>query len=107
MKILHEIYGTGYGDQNARSYRAKLKSKLIKEYKNKLMFLTIDGQSSQVVISSEKLDEATVLKDNTAIIKQAAQLISDEMLQYAQHYELPWPLTVDNIKSQENRMPLS
>ena len=71
------------------------------------MFLTIDGQSSQVVISSEKLDAATVLKDNTAIIKQAAQLISDEILQYAQHYELPWPLTVDNIKSQENRMPLS
>ena len=105
MKILHKIYGTGYGDQNARSYRAKLKLKLIKEYNNKLMFLTIDGQTPQVVISSKSLDEATVLKDKTAIIKQASQLISEEILQYTQNYELPWPLIVEKIKAQENIMP--
>ena len=45
MKKLHEMYGTGYENENARSYRATLKQKLITEYGNGLLFLTIDAKT--------------------------------------------------------------
>ena len=107
MSVLHKIYGTGYAEENARSYRAKLKAKIIAEYGDKLLFLTIDGKSPQVIISSEGLNTSTVLRDKSKILKEAAKYLSEDILDFASNYKLPWPLTPDTLSSQEANMPKS
>ena len=107
MSVLHKIYGTGYAEENARSYRAKLKAKIISEYGDKLLFFTIDGKSPQVIISPEGLNTSTVLRDKSKILKEAAKYLSEDILDFASNYKLPWPLTPDTLSSQVANMPKS
>ena len=107
MIVLHRIYGTGYGDVNARSYRAKLKSKIATEFKDMLLFLTVDGKSPQVVVSSQSLNETIVIKDKSKILREAAKTLSDNIRDYAAKYDLLWPLSVDSLLQQEEELPAS
>ena len=107
MSVLHKIYGTGYAEENARSYRAKLKAKIIAEYGDKLLFLTIDGKSPQVIISSQGLNTSTVLRDKSKILKEVTKYLSEDILDFASNYKLPWPLTPATLSSQEANMPKS
>ena len=92
VSVVHEIYGTGFGQQYERSYRAKLKSKLISEYGEKLEFLTIDGKSPEVIASSERLKTATIIRDKDFILKEAASYLREDILEYAANLkETPWP----------------
>ena len=52
ITVLHQIYGTGFGDENEKVYRNKLKKRIIDEYGELLMFLKVDGNTPEVVISS-------------------------------------------------------
>ena len=45
MTILHKMYGLVYDAVNGRSCRAKLKSMIITEFKDKLLFLTVYAQT--------------------------------------------------------------
>ena len=92
ISVVHEIYGTGFGQQYERSYRAKLKSKLISEYGEKLEFLTIDGKSPEVVASYEGRKTATIIRDKDFILKEAANYLWEDILEYAANLkETPWP----------------
>ena len=101
MKKLHEMYGTGYENENARSYRAKLKQKLITEYGNGLLFLTIDAKTPQVLTSAKCLDSATIVRDKKAILVECAKLLREDIVNYAKSYKLPWPLTIESISNTE------
>ena len=81
--VVHEIYGTGFGQQYERSKRAKLKSKLMSEYGEKLQLLTIDGKSLEVIASSEGLNTATTIRDKDFILKEAANYLREDILEYA------------------------
>ena len=42
MTDLHKLYGTGYGKENEKVYRNKLKARIVKEFGESLKFLEID-----------------------------------------------------------------
>ena len=102
-----EYNGTRYGDVNARSYRAKFKSKIATEFKDKLLLLTVDRKSAQVIISSQSLNETTVIKQKSKILREAAKTLSDDIRDYAAKYDLLWPLSVDSLLQQEEELPAS
>ena len=114
ISVVHEIYGTGFGQQYERSYRAKLKSKLISEYGEKLQFLTIDGKSPEVIIvviieviaSSEGLKTATIIRDKDFILKEAANYLREDILEYAANLnETPWPPSKESLRCAERDLP--
>lgn len=107
MLTLHKLYGVGTCSENARSYRAELKKQIMSEHGEQLLFLTIDGKSPQVVVSAKALDDVTVIKDRDQIIKQCAKYLRDDILEYATHYEMPWPLNIDSIEISEKNFPES
>ena len=107
MRKIHALYGTGYENENARSYRAKLKQKIINQYGNSLLFLTIDAKTPQVIISAKCLDSATIVKDKKAILIECAKVLREDIINYAKNYEMPWPLTIESIKNTEQDCPKS
>ena len=74
MRKVHALYGTGYENENARSYRAKLKPKIINQYGYSLLFLTIDAKTPQVIISAKCLDRDTIVKDKKAILIECSKV---------------------------------
>ena len=99
--VLHQIYGTGFGNENEKVYRNKLKKRIIDEYGEPVMFLKVDRKTLEVVVSSEGL-HSTILKDKTSIIKQAAEYLQEEILEYASNTNmLDWPPRLEQLKTSE------
>ena len=108
MRKLLELYGTGFRQENERKYRNKLKMKLVKEFGDSLTFLKIDGNKPEVVVSTAGLDSTAVVKEKTAVLKQAAEYIREDILQYAEKLDNPpWPPTNDSLTDQEKIIHLS
>ena len=106
MRKLLELYGTGFGQENEKKYRNKLKMKLVKEFGDSLTFLKIDGNKPEVVVSTAGLDSTAVVKEKTAVLKQAAEYIREDILQYAEKLDSPsWPPTSDSLTDQEKDYP--
>ena len=72
----YRIYETGFESQHARSYRVKLKQRILLEYGNELLFLTTDSKSPQVIVSAKGLDTATVVKDNKETIGRMCKILT-------------------------------
>ena len=108
MTALHKIYGTGFGQENERVYRNKLKARIITEFGNSLKFLKIDGVTPEVVVSAEALDATTICRDKDAILKEAAEYIREDILEYAsENHNTTWPPTVESLKEMEKDSPSS
>ena len=105
ISVVHEIYGTGFGQQYERSYRAKLKSKLISEYGQKLEFLTIDGKSTEIIASSEGLKTATIIKDKDFILNEVANYLWEDMEYAANLKDTPWPSSKESLRCAERDLP--
>ena len=101
MVNLHNLYKTGVDNVNARVYRSKLKDRTKSEFRNKLLFLTINSTTSQVVLSSEEINSSTILKNKEETIKECAKQLRQDILQYASDYSMPWPLTTETIADGE------
>ena len=105
ITVLHQIYGTGFGNENEKVYRNKLKKRITDEYCESVMFLKVDGKTLEVAVSSEGLYSTTIVKDEIGIIKQAAEL--EEILEYASNMDtLDWPPTIRTAKNSETNFPL-
>ena len=106
--VLHQIYGTGFGDENEKVYRNKLKKRIIDKYGELLMFLKVDGNTPEVVISSEGLHSTTIVKDKIGFIKQAAAYLQEEILQYASSMDrLELPPRLEQLKNFETNFPFN
>ena len=70
MRKLFELYGTGFGQENEKKYRNKLKMKLVKEFGDSLTFLKIDGNKPEVVVSTAGLDSTAAVKEKTAVLNK-------------------------------------
>ena len=80
--------------------------KLVKEFGDSLTFLKIDGNKPEVVVSMAGLDSTAVVKEKTAELKQAAEYIREDILQYAEKLDNPsWPPTSDSLTDQEKDHP--
>ena len=73
MANLHEFYKTGFDNFNAKVYRSRLKDRIKSEFEKELLFLTIDGKTPEVVVSSEGINSYTIHKNKNEIIKQCAK----------------------------------
>ena len=97
MVKLHSLYKTGVDNVNARVYRSKLKDRIKSEFGNRLLLLTINSTTPQVVVSSEGINSNTIPKNKEEIIKECAKQLSRELLQYPSNYCMPWSLTTETI----------
>ena len=75
ITAVHRIYGTGYGNEHEKVYRNRLKSTIVDEFGDKILFLNVDGQTPEVIISRAALNSTTVIKDKNAVLKQAAEYL--------------------------------
>ena len=107
MIKLHSLYKTGIDNVNARSYRAKLKERILSEYGTQLIFLTINSTTPQVVVSAEGINSNTIVKNKEQIIKECAKQLRQDILQYASNYSMPSPLTTEAIADSEKTLPES
>ena len=106
MKAIHSLYKTGYGHAHEKVYRNRLKSKIINEFGNQLRFLRIDGQTPEIIVSTEGLDSTTVIKDKSVILKKAAEYLRQDILDYAAKVKSAnWPPTFDSLKEDEKEFP--
>ena len=58
--------------------------KLVKEFGDFLTLLKIDGNKPEVVVSTAGLDSTAVVKEKTAVLKESAKYIREDILQYAE-----------------------
>ena len=59
-----------------------------------------------MVVSSERLHSTTIVKDKTDIIKQAAECLQEEILEYASNTgTLDWPPRLEQLKNSETNFP--
>ena len=107
MIKLHSLYKTGIDNVNVRSYRAKLKERILSEHGTQLLFLTINSTTPQVVVSAEEINSNTIVKSKEQIIKECAKQLRQDILQYASNYSMPWPLTTEAIADSEKTLPES
>ena len=106
VTVLHQIYGTGFGNENEKIYRNKLKKRIIDEHSESVMFLKVDWKTPEVVVSSEGLHSTMTVKDKTGIIKQAAEYLQEEILGYASNTDtLNWPPRLEQLKNSETNFP--
>ena len=104
MIKLHSLCKTVIDNVNVRSYRAKLKERILSEYETQLLFLTINSTTPQVVVSAEGINSNTIVKNKEQIIKECAKQLRQDILQYASNYSMPWPLTTEAIADSEKTL---
>ena len=72
-----------------------------------MLLLIINSATPQVVVSSERNNSNTILKNKEEIIKECAKQLRQDNLQYASNYSMPWPLTTETIADGEKNLPES
>ena len=87
-----------------KQYRHKLKSRLLEIYGDKLLFVTADENSPQLVINKQCLERnATSLKHSDEfVVKEAANILKRSILQQIDDSpDVPWSPTVNSLDSRE------
>ena len=87
--------------------RSKLKGRIKTKFGNQLLFLTINSTTPQAVVSSERINSNTILKNKKEIIKECAKQLRQDILQYVANYCMPWTLTTETIANGEKTLPES
>ena len=106
MSLTHDLYADDH-DGDTR-YRSKLKQKIAEAFPEKLLFLTIDGKSPQVVVSSEGIYSKNMMGCNEALLQEAAKYLQSEVLAYENCLpELPWPPQIDTLVERSELIPSS
>ncbi len=100
-------YGLGVGD---RQRRLSLKERLKDKYKDRLVFVSPEYHSPQVVFSKECMETQSMTKtlefSDEYVVKKAAVKIRHAILEIIKDAApLPWPPTVDSLQSAERRPP--
>ena len=103
MSVLHDLCELHTEDTR---YKSKLKNGIQSAYQEKLLFLRLDQKMAEVVVSSEGVKSHCVFNDHDQIIKQAADYLRNDILEYVKRMlELTWPPCLDDLNSQERRPP--
>ena len=106
MSLIHDLYADDH-DGDTR-YRSKLKQKIVEAFPEKLLFLTIDGKSLQVVVSSEGIYSKNMIGCNEALLQEAAKYLQSKVLAYENSLrELPWPPQIDTLVERSELIPSS
>ena len=106
MAVFHEMYGDGHlGDTR---YRSKLKQKILDIYPEQLYFLTVDGKTPQVIVSTEGIGSNNLMHTKECLLHNAAKALRQDILDYESSLPyLPWPPQVETLKERMESMPKS
>eukprot|EP00794_Sanderia_malayensis_P001898 gene1898-2155_t len=108
IRALHKIYSIGFGHENEKVYQNKLKARIVNEFGEKIKFLKIDGVTPEVVVSTAGLDATTICRDKDAVLKEAAEYIREDILEYSsRNQNTTWPPTVQSLKEGAKDSPSS
>ena len=66
ITALHTLYKT----EHERSYRTKLKKRILDELGDALSFLSANKSTPEVVVSTSGLDSTTIVNDNSGVAEQ-------------------------------------
>ena len=106
MTALHKLYGTDYKKENEKVYNSKLKARIVNESGESLKFLKIDCKAPEVVVSSTGLESTSIVLNKEFVLKQAAEYLSDDILDYASKVDQSiWPPTCDSLQNSERDSP--
>ena len=106
MSLIHDLYADDL-DGDTR-YRSKLKQNIVEAFPEKFLFLTIEGKSLQVVVSSEGIYSKNMMGCNEALLQEAAKYLQSEVLPYENSLpELPWPPQIDTLLERSELIPPS
>ena len=101
LQSLLQIYGPVTW---SKQYRCKLKARLLESYGDKILFVTADINSPQLVISKMCLETnaSTIKHPDEFIVKKAANILKCSILkEIDDSSDLPWPPTVESLKVRE------
>lgn len=109
IKLLTEVYGL---DQEDCRLRGKVKQKLMQEFEDKLLFVTVLNNEAQVVLSKNVLTntkKSSFFESNRDFaMKEAAKIIRNDVVSLIQSAsDLPWPPTVQSLLSEDRHPPES
>ena len=92
MKELHNIYGIHADDAR---YRGKLKKRIVKEFGNKITFLSPQVNLPDIIINKEVLSTDIKFDNSEECVLRAAEYLREDILQYNEKLpELIWPPNV-------------
>ncbi len=108
ISTLHAMYGVGYGSKTERVYPNKLKNRIMEKFGPSLKFLHVDGIMREVVVSSEGLNNTTIINKKALIIKKAAEYLCEDVLAHISNCnDKDWPPTIEALTAIEKNVPLS
>eukprot|EP00794_Sanderia_malayensis_P002369 gene2369-2730_t len=108
ISALHAMYGVGCGSEAERVYRNKLKNRIMEGFGPSLKFLNVDGIMPEVVVSSEGLNNTTIINNKALIIRKAAEYLREDVLAHISNCnDRDWPPTVETLTAIEKNIPLS
>ena len=107
IKLLTEVYGLEKEDFRLRG---KVKQKLLQEFKDELLYVTVSNNEAQIVVSKKVLTNvqaSTFINENKEfVLEEAAKIIKSDVLDLVQSSpRLPWPPIFESFLSKE-RQPL-
>ena len=102
MTILHSIYGLNVDDTR---YRSKLKTRILREFSDRLTFFTVHAHKPEIVFDSTLPAHEIDFQNKNGCIMKAADYLREEILQYRDNLpELSWPPQIEDPQS-DNRKP--
>ena len=81
MTVFHELYRIGFWHKHKESYRNKLKKMLPKVLDDSLKSTKIYDKTLEVVIHITGSNWTAVIKDKTAIVKQAVEYFREDSIE--------------------------
>ena len=103
MSLIHELYGIHIHDTR---YRNTLKSRIQLQFPHKLLFVSICKTTSEVVISKDGIILHTLLNSPHIIIKEAAELLCSDILDYASNIpKIDWPPYIEDLRAEGTQPP--
>ena len=103
IKILHQIYGLGVGDSR---YRSKLKQRLVKEFSNKIVFLSSDNNNlPEVITTPEYFNQDTVHHADYQTMKRIAESLRKDILEKFENISEIWPPDIEELKAEKYSPP--
>ena len=107
IKLLTEVYGL---DKEDCRLRRKVKQKLLKEFKNELLFVNVSNNEAQIVVSSKVLTntkEVSFTRENKVfVLKEAGKIIKSDVLASIQSAPaLPRPPTAELLLFDHRKPP--
>ena len=104
ITTLQTLYGLGSDSR----YRSKLKNRILKDFPDKLKFLSVDRKVPEIMISASIPAIEMAYKDKDGCIIKCAEYLREEIIEHCKNLpELSWPPSLEELNKNERTPPQS